>query len=256
MSINRPPLLCLLAVLAVLGAACTSDAVGSGPSALGDSVPADVSPAVTSAPAATTPTTSSTTVVEALAFQEEQIETMQKVWDDVDSFSFNWTIDFETDPSLDIDGYYTAEQGLIATWADELDGDVLLVIRDGQSSRGFRVGNEVFIGEAEPATGAFFVEELVYPALRALETGILPAEAGTFVTSNDDASTNPDIVYALTPGEVNGTITIAGQSPIFVRADAPAGGYSIPEVGVMLTREQVGNSGNDLLRTWYVNQAG
>ena len=244
----------LLLIVALVATACINDAQPSSapPANLTDPVPeSTVAPETSAAPTSTT-----TTVVD-LAFQDPDEVAVQQLWTDVDSVSFEQTLQFELDPDIEITGTFTAGQGLVIRVPHPDEGDILAVVRDGETFQAYRVGNEVFLDgpiEAAPALSSTwrFLVDLVAPLLPPLETGVLPRGASVFV--ND--STTPDVLYSLVPGESEGTINILGQSPIRVTADAPDGGYPVPETGVNLTREQVGNSGNPVLIDWYLDQAG
>ena len=88
-----------------------------------------------------------------------------------------------------------------------------------------------------------------------LETGVLPNSANTFVEVNGVRSENPEVFYALAPDASEGTILLGNEWTVDV-ADQGAITYPIPEGEVVLVREEVGNSGNELLRDWYLDQAG
>lgn len=252
----------LVLIVALVATACINDAQPSSapPANLTDTDPESRSAESTSttvAPETSVAPTSTTTTVVDLAFQDPDEVAVQQLWTDVDSVSFEQTLQFDLDPDIEISGTFTAGQGLVIRVPDPVEGDILAVIRDGETFQAYRVGNEVFLDgplEAEPALSSTwrFLVDLVAPLLSPLETGVLPTGASVFV--ND--STTPDVLYSLVPGESEGTINILGQSPIRVTADAPDGGYPVPETGVNLTREQVGNSGNPVLMDWYLDQAG
>jgi len=236
---------------------CINDATGSGPADLSQEA------TVSTDGAGVTPTgtgeredelaSSTTSVVESLAFgDEEPAPGTQQLWTGVRSVSLEWTIEFESDPSLEIVAGFTAGQGLTARWTDDVEGDVLSMVRDGTWYRAYRVGNEAFLAQEEPGEAGFFVKMLT-EVVAPLESGVLPPEASTFASVDGVSSPVPDVLYELVEGESEGTVSIVGLSTIdVVRTDAE---FVIPEVAVMLTREQVENFSNALLREWYFDQA-
>ena len=205
----------------------------------------------TIAPTTVTPTT----LVEALAFQDGETLAGNQLWTDVSTVSVAWTVDFPSDPAIEITGAFSSGEGLTVRWFDPLDGDVLLMLRDDQVMRAFRVGNEVFIGEIGEEQRGLFFAQLLSEVLTPLETGVLPNSANTFVEVNGVRSENPDVFYALAPDASEGTILLGNEWTVDV-ADQGAITYPIPEGEVVLVREEVGNSGNELLRDWYLDQAG
>ena len=62
--------------------------------------------------------------------------------------------------------------------------------------------------------------------------------------------------YELPPDETEGRILVGGAWEIGVTDLGSTVRYQIPEAGVVLTREEVGNFTNDILRQWYLDQSG
>lgn len=247
----------LLLSLCLVATACGTDASGSPQADLAS--PSSASEAAAADDVQTDTSTTSTSLVEALAFQEEETLAGNQIWDDVESVSVAWTIEFDEDPSSDVIGGFTAGQGLTVRWEDSIEGDILAMFRDDQVFRAFRVGNEVFIAEepgTEEAFGPFFFGELLNAAVAPLGTGELPAAANTFVEVEGVRSELPDIFYDLAPDVSEGQIIVGGEWTVDVAKDEPGTQYVIPEADTVLTREEVGNLDNAVLRQWYLDQAG
>ena len=99
-------LVAILFGFAAIASACGSDAPASSQAASaspGSSGEAEVPVGTqTDTTIASDPTTT-TSLVEALAFQEEEASTENQIWDDVESVSVDWTIEFEAgDPPLNL----------------------------------------------------------------------------------------------------------------------------------------------------------
>ena len=256
-------LVAILFGFAAIASACGSDAPASSQAASaspGSSSEAEVPVGTqTDTTIASDPTTT-TSLVEALAFQEEEASTEHQIWDDVESVSVDWTIEFEAgDPPLNVTGGFTAGEGLTVRWEDLVEGDILAMFTGDQVFRAFRVGNEVFIAEdpgTEDAFGPLFVGELAYEAVGPLETGELPDAASTFVEVEGVRSELPDIFYDLPPDATEGQIVLGEQWLLDVAKDEPGTRYGIPDAEVTLTREEVGGFDNPVLRQWYLDQAG
>jgi len=213
---------------------------------------------LTEAVESTTVPTTTTTQVESLPFQDSESVPEQQLWTDATSVSVDWTVgQDDPDGPVQIIGGFTAGQGLTARWTDPLGDDLLIMIRGDQVFQAVRVGNEVFIGEVEPDQGDYFFAEVLFTLLEPLETGQLPNSAFTFVEVDGVTSGRPGVVYSLAPNETRGVISGGDQvPPIDVTRQDSGVIYAIPDAETTLTREQVGNSTNTILRTWYLDQAG
>lgn len=213
------------------------------------------------APSSTTPadvdgeTSSPDSVdVEVLAFQDVERAEGQQLWNHVNSVSVSSRFEFALDPTLALDGGFTTGQGLTVRWSDPFnDDDVLVMIREDRAFRAYRVGNEVFIDELVGEQQGLFFAELLAEVLRPLETGALD---GTSVLSESNPIGQPDIVYSLPSDEVEGQITGGDLVTVDVINQGPDVNYLIPDRATMLTRQEVGTFENEILRTWYLDQAG
>ena len=250
----------VFAVVIALGAsACASDAAGSPQTAqrAATETPVDDGSPVTTTTQTALPSTADDVSSESLPFLDSDEPVGQQLWTDIESVSFTAMFDFELDGSVEIDGNYTAGEGLVARWSDAVDGDVLAVVQDGETSMAFRVGNEVFIDEAgESPRVQFALTSLIAEILEPLGGAELPPVGSTFVESSAGISETSDVLYQLVEGSSDGDILLAGEPFLNVIDDAPDGGFEVPESGVMLTREQVGRTVNPVFRSWYLDQAG
>jgi len=257
MSKSTARVMCLLLAVAIVAVACGVDEPGSPAVALDSTTSTTEAPIVESVDAVSAAPTSTT--IDALAFNDtEEAEVQQQLWNDATSVSTVWTIG-QSDPDgpIDVVAGFTVGQGLTARWPDESGDDFLVMFQRDQIYQAFRVGNEVFIAEVEPLQEGLFSEyffaELLFTLLEPLETGQLPDGAFTFVEA-DGVSYGPSVVYALPPNESAGVITADGD--IQVTRQGPEVTYTIPDGEVTLSREDVGNSTNTILRDWYLDQAG
>ena len=260
MSKIRSQLVPLVVAASLIATACINDAAGSGPADLSASE-STTAPTTSEAPVPTSApqeqsTTTSSTPADGLAFgEEEPVPSTQQLWNDVDSVVVDWTIEFESDPPLEITGGFTAGQGLTARWNDPIEGDVLVMMRGEQRYRAYRVGNEIFIAEEELGENISLFADLLTEVVEPLETGVLPPGADTFVVVDGGERVGPDVLYQLPDGAAQGTISIGGSWLIDLARAGSDVRFELAESQVQLTREEVESFPNDLLREWYFDQA-
>ena len=197
-------------------------------------------------------TSTSTVPVESLAFEDGESSVTQRLWNDVGSVLVSTTFEFEADPSLELAGGFTAGQGLTVRWTDFDGDDVLVMLQGEQAFRVYRVGNEVFLDDSVEHQELVFAQ-LLAEALEPLETGIVEE---VFTSANNGALVGPDVLYSLPPNETEGQIIVRGGPTVHVIDQESDVNYLIPEGEIMLTREQVGTFENEILKAWYVDQAG
>ena len=259
-------------VLSMVASACGADAPGSPAAAVDPGTPneepavADIEPEPETTTTSITEETETATTVpaEALAFQDEDEFTGHQIWDDVQTVSLRLAIEFDADPTLEISGGFTSGEGATLRWEDPVEGDILAMYNGEQVLRAFRVGNEVFIADQARSDeqqqrdpfGPLFFGDIVAEAVLPLDDDELPVSAGVFVTSEDGRSEFPDVYYELPPDETEGRILVGGAWEIGVTDLGSTVRYEIPEAGVVLTREEVGNFTNNILRQWYLDQSG
>ena len=258
-----------LGLALVLGvSACGADEAGSPPAAINSSttVTSTTGPVALNDDANISEPTDTTSVPadadiseddddgDALPFADnDTVE--QQVWADVEAVSFATTFNDDVDGPAEIIGNYVAGEGLVLLFPDPLEGNVLAVVRDGQIGRAFRVGNEVFVdAPLEETANVHFFASVLARLIEPLGTGNISEVTGTFVTV-DGVPPSPDVLYQLPEGTDEGVIWLGGNE-IRVTNESGAGAVETPEFGVMLTREQVGNTANPIFRDWYLDQAG
>lgn len=248
----------VLLASSLLATGCVSDAAGSGAASdAPDDSTADIDQAAPSSTieSAAEDVSPTTTMAESLAFGDDDAVTdPHQLWTDVHSVEVDWTVEFESDPTLEITGGYTAGQGLTARWSDEVEGDVLVMVRGDQVYRAYRVGNEVFFA-AEDGEDASYFAVLLASVVEPLGTGILPPAASTYEVVDGVQATEPDVVYSLPSDQSRGTISIGDQVIDVVDRGANVT-FQTPESELALSRDEVLQFDNPLLRNWYFDQAG